>query len=327
MNIMNRASSTNFSNADDQTLIEILRNGQRDEKSQRIGTSVRDKLHNHKNVQFEPQLSQMKSQLGQAGTSFPERDVKCQKQAAIIEALVQQMSDMEDQLNASYNQAFDSICEKLVEARKENEELRGMVGSLEFQLTEAKHEVKALNAQLQERNTQINTIIHKEQEQIYIESVPSNASSIHNKGCKEEQCPAVIPREDDYRKEIRSLQCSLTVEKQRADVLENQLLMLKQEQKLTDAALDSRLSENAWVATLHQRLVCAEEERNEVERKSYSDKAVLEYQVSEAINVITFLKTRLEDAERKAGSHGHTITGFETESVKKCRRTRGSPAA
>jgi len=311
MNARKRTPVTNYSNAEVHASVERQHH---DGKLQPI-------------VKF--QFSRLQSQLEQQGASLAERDVKCQKQEAIIDALVQQLSDMEDCFNASHIQALDNLSKELYEVRQENKKLRGVVANLEVQLTEAKYTVEVLTAHVQQRHIQTTSTCEstdKRQEKFHLKPIPDNASSVSNIVCTEEQHVAVTSSDEDFGKKINSLQCNLTVAKREADVLKYQLSVSQQETKVTAAAMESRIRETAWVAGLQQRLVCSEEEKKEVERKARSDKALLEFQVSEAIKMIKYLKDKLEEAERKQRSRDHNLDVNVTESDRVSRRAKGPPA-
>jgi len=95
------------------------------------------------------QIQQLKAQLRQRDAELLERDTELQHQSAIIEALVCQMSEMEDLLEQKRrNTSTEKFHHYLTSLQEENEVLQNQVGYLESELMNARNQALLLKSEL-----------------------------------------------------------------------------------------------------------------------------------------------------------------------------------
>jgi len=93
---------------------------------------------------FVNKIRALKTQLEQKDAAIAERDLRVQQQAAIIEALVQKMSEMEDDLNCHSDDSTGVYGDTVFKLQEENEHLAMQVEWLESQLVDAKRDARML---------------------------------------------------------------------------------------------------------------------------------------------------------------------------------------
>ncbi len=95
------------------------------------------------------QVSELKEQLRQRHAAIAERDAQCQEQAAVIETLVQHLSEMEDQLHIPHQKYMvDKMHHKVLSFQQENEQLIEHLEYLEDELAQTNKQVKELTSLL-----------------------------------------------------------------------------------------------------------------------------------------------------------------------------------
>jgi len=92
-------------------------------------------FHDNGDEHYVKQIQQVKAELKQREAALNERDAKLHQQSCIIEALVYQMSEMQDLLEQKRcNTSTETIYHCLTSLQKENKELQKQVGYLESEL-------------------------------------------------------------------------------------------------------------------------------------------------------------------------------------------------
>jgi len=94
------------------------------------------------------QVSELKEQLRQRDTAIAERDAQCQEQAAVIETLVQHLSEMEDQLHIPHQNMVDKMHHKVLSFQQENKQLIEHLEYLEDELAQTNKQMKELKSLL-----------------------------------------------------------------------------------------------------------------------------------------------------------------------------------
>ncbi|GAX18436.1 laminin, alpha 1/2 [Fistulifera solaris] len=90
-------------------------------------------------------LQQLQAELANKEEALLQKDSLCKDQANKIDALVQQMVEMEDNLNHSYNQTLESLYAGMVQMTEEKEHLMQQIESLEAQMKAAKQELEEVH--------------------------------------------------------------------------------------------------------------------------------------------------------------------------------------
>ncbi len=101
---------------------------------------------------LDDQLHALKITLKETDEVLAEREAKCEQQAAIIEALVHHLSEVEDQLKESRGTTAERMHRDLENLKAENTQLVNHVQNLEGELAEAKKQVRTLMFLLQKEN-------------------------------------------------------------------------------------------------------------------------------------------------------------------------------
>jgi len=159
---------------------------------------------------LETKIHELQAQVEQKEVALAERDAKCQEQAAIIEALVQQMSEMEDAFSVSHHQKVNRL------ANDQNKQFIKRIAYLESQLADAQQEAQRLKILLRERkdfhvrhtrkNDKAQQIVNSSSE------TSRNDASFPNRSSAEELSMALLLAEsekEDLIKQIHILQNSL----------------------------------------------------------------------------------------------------------------------
>jgi len=95
------------------------------------------------------QLSELKEQLRQRHAAIAERDAQCQEQSAVIETLVQHLSEMEDQLHIPHQKYMvDKMQHKVLSFQEGNKQLIEHLEYLEDELSQMNKQVKELKSLL-----------------------------------------------------------------------------------------------------------------------------------------------------------------------------------
>jgi len=110
----------------------------------RIITTTTAAHRHHDHHDLENHIRALKTQLEQKNAAIVERDLKVQQQQAIIEALVQTMSEMEDELNGHSDEFTGVFGDTLLQLQEENGRLAKRVDWLESQLVNTKQESRML---------------------------------------------------------------------------------------------------------------------------------------------------------------------------------------
>jgi len=295
--------------AEAQSLVDIL-------KKQHRGTAV--KLGGPRRSSFQPeavaaptqnyenQIKELKLQLEQKDAALAERDSKCKEQAVIIEALVQQMSDMEDEMNSSHAVTTDGLYEDVAELLEEKNQLAKRVEYLESQLEDAMGEAQALRILLNNirgSGRNFEKTVSKTDDDVFDVSEADIferdiAQSFPNRSSAKELNVALLLAEsekEDLTKQIQNLQTSLAESKRLATTLRRKCVTLEREMEARGDDHDYNIKENAQAAAMRQRLSRAEAEQRDVERKVLNEKKHLESQLTTALGMIQLLQNKLEE--------------------------------
>jgi len=158
---------------------------------------------------LETKIHELQTQVEQKEAALVERDAKCQEQAAIIEALVQQMSEMEDAFSISRHQKVNQL------ADEQNNRLIKRIAYLESQLADAQQETQRLKILLKERKD-VHGQHRRNDKEGQINNISTESSRNHasfpNRSSAKELSVALLLAEsekEDLMKQIHILQNSL----------------------------------------------------------------------------------------------------------------------
>ena len=99
-------------------------------------------------------FSLLKKELEQKDELLKQTEEKSNKQARKIELLSKEMSEMEDQLNKSYNQTLESLRAGMLQVQQEKQELLAHMAELEFQVSNCKQVAELTQQTLQHEQDQ-----------------------------------------------------------------------------------------------------------------------------------------------------------------------------
>jgi len=117
-----------------QSLVQIL-TPHRGARAKLTGPRGLQRIDHRQALDFEIQLDELREQLVQKDATIAERDAKLQRQDVIIEALMQQMSEMEDDLSNLRGELSAQFSHRLIMLQVEKNTLQERVGLLERQLS------------------------------------------------------------------------------------------------------------------------------------------------------------------------------------------------